>query len=96
MNNTELGLPEKMVNFLDNEKRITRWPKRKQEKIFVLKYLQGKFERNKKYKEKEINEILSQWHLFNDFAMLRREMYNNYLINRTQDCREYWIEENKE
>jgi aminoglycoside 6-adenylyltransferase len=82
-----------LKNNFDTEGRIIRWPKKREEKIFVLGYLQSKFEKGKIYKEKEINEILLRWHLFNDFAMLRREMYTNHLLNRTRDCREYWIEE---
>jgi hypothetical protein len=79
-------------NCFDNEGRIMRWPKKKEEKIYILKYLQSKIEKGKRYKEKEINEILLKWHTFNDYALLRREMYDNYLINRTKDNREYWIE----
>jgi hypothetical protein len=86
---------EKYNNLFDTERRIIRWPKKNEEKLFVLKYLQSKFETGRKYNEREVNETLMEWHLFNDFALLRREMYNNYFINRTRDCREYWIEEKK-
>jgi aminoglycoside 6-adenylyltransferase len=82
-----------LKNNLDIEGRIIRWSKKKEEKTVILAYLQSKFEKGKIYTEKEVNEILTRWYLFNDFAMLRREMYNNYLLNRTRDCREYWIEE---
>lgn len=78
---------------LDDMGRVKRWPKKKQDKINVLRYLQDKFEVGVKYSEKEINEILKEWHLFNDHALLRREMYDRYLLNRTIDGREYWLEE---
>ena len=34
---------------------------------------------------------LQQLHLFNDHALLRREMFERGLMNRTRDGREYWI-----
>jgi hypothetical protein len=88
---------KKIANYrklFDKNNKIIRWPKKKDEKKYILKFLQNKLEKEKVYKEKEINEILNDWHLFNDCALLRREMFDNYLINRTKDCREYWVEEN--
>jgi hypothetical protein len=78
---------------LDDNGRITRWPKKKIEKMEVLKYLQNKICKQKKYSEQEINDIITKWHTFGDYALLRREMYDNYLLNRTKDGKEYWIEE---
>jgi len=54
--------------------------------------LQSKFQKGKLYRKKEVNEMIEKWHLFNDYALLRREMYDHNFINRTKDCREYWIE----
>jgi hypothetical protein len=71
---------------------IYRWPKRKEEKMAVLKYMQSKFEKNKIYTEREVNEIIRKWHSFGDFALIRREMYDNYLMDRTPDCKKYWIQ----
>ena len=44
-------LREQILQFLDEEGRIVRWPKKTYDKINVLKYLQGKFDPNKKYSE---------------------------------------------
>ena len=79
--------------FLDKEGRVIRWPKKRNDKLNVLKYIQGKFEENRKYTESEVNKIIKEWHIFNDHALVRRELYDNYLINRTGDGREYWIED---
>jgi len=35
--------------FLDKDGKITRWPKKKSEKLEVLKYIQGKMERGRAY-----------------------------------------------
>ena len=84
----------KYNKLFDKNGKVISWPnkRRKDERIYVLNYLQSKFEKEKIYSEKEINEILDKWHLFNDHALLRREMYDNYFINRSKDVREYWIE----
>jgi hypothetical protein len=77
--------------FLDKDGKVTRWPKKKSEKLEVLKYIQGKMERGRNYTEKEINGIIERWHSFHDYALLRRELYDNYLLERTPDGRAYWI-----
>jgi hypothetical protein len=76
---------------LDNDGRIKRWPKKAKEKQFILEYLKSKFSNGRRYTEKEVNSIINEWHLFTDYALLRREMYDRYLINRTTDGREYWV-----
>jgi hypothetical protein len=83
-------------NLLDDKGRIVRWPKKKLEKYAVLLYLHQKMTIGKIYSEKEINEIILQWHSFGDYALLRREMFDNYLLERTKDGKEYWINEKKE
>jgi hypothetical protein len=77
----------------DVKGRIVRWPKKKIEKMEVLKYIQSKMECGRKYTEKEISDLITKWHTFGDYALVRREMYDNYLIDRTKDGREYWIQE---
>jgi hypothetical protein len=76
----------------DKNGKITRWPKKKIEKLEVLKYINSKFELGKKYSEQQANEIISIWHTFGDYALIRREMFDNYLLERTPDGREYWIQ----
>jgi hypothetical protein len=75
---------------------ITRWPRKKEEKEAVLEYIRCKFEQGKIYSEKEVNEIINKWHSFGDYALIRREMYDHYLLNRTQDGKEYWLENKDE
>ena len=70
---------------------IIRWPKKKEEKRAVLEYLITKFEKGKRYSELEVNMILKRWHSFGDHSLLRRELYDNFLIDRTPDCHEYWV-----
>ena len=60
---------------------IIRWPKKKEEKRAVLEYLITKFEKGKRYSELEVNMILKRWHSFGDYSLLRRELYDNFLID---------------
>jgi hypothetical protein len=79
----------------DEKGRITRWPKKKSEKLEVLKYIRSKIDAQMKYTEKQINEIITRWHSFGDHALLRRELFDNYLLERTKDGSAYWIGENR-
>ena len=76
-------------NFLDEEQRVTKFPSKRKKKMHILFYLAEKFEANREYSEKEINEILLEWHTFSDPATLRRELYDNRFIDRSRDGRVY-------
>lgn len=48
----------------------------------ALRYLAGKFQQGRTYTEREVNELLNEWHTFRDPATLRRELYENRFLNR--------------
>jgi predicted transcriptional regulator len=56
----------------------------------VLRYVVKAFEMNKRYSEKKVNEILSQYH--EDTASLRRELVGYGLMKREGGGGEYWRE----
>ena len=72
-----------LSHFLDSEGRLTKYPAKLKLRITALMYLASKFEFGRKYSEKEINEVLKKWHTFEDWAMLRRELYNKRFMDRT-------------
>lgn len=78
--------------FLDEEGRIKQLPAKEAPRREVLEYLAGKFEAGRDYKEKEVNTIISAWHTFGDYFVLRREMADRGLICRTRDGARYWRE----
>ncbi len=82
--------PEELQNHLDSEGRLTLWPSKRSLQRVTLDYLANKLETNKVYSEKEVNTLLNQWHTFGDPALLRRELYENGLVNRRKDGTEYW------
>ena len=69
---------------------IIRWPKKPSEKEIVIQFLSNKFEYDKKYSEKEVNKIIDKFHLFNDIALLIRELVSRKFLSRKDDGSEYW------
>lgn len=76
--------------FLDDKGKIKIWPSKHLLKIEVLRYLSGKFEQGQEYNEKEVNQIISNWHTFNDFFLLRRGLIECRFLQRTEDGAKYW------
>ncbi len=78
--------------FLDEDKKIKLWPGKREMKMEVLHYLSEKFETGVFYTEKEVNEIIKNWHTFGDFFLLRRELIEMKYLSRTRDGLQYWKE----
>lgn len=76
-------------NFLDGEGKLTAFPAKRKMKIAALFYLSEKFEAGRDYSEREVNELLLQWHSFSDPATLRRELYDYRFLDRSIDGRTY-------
>jgi len=73
---------EKIKNFLDSDGRVKSFPAKRKLKAYVLLYLSEKFKEGRAYTEKEVGEVLNQWHTFGDAATLRREMYDYHFLDR--------------
>ena len=86
-------LLDALKNHLVNEGRLRVYPSKRKYKILSLFFLASKFEKGKVYTEKEVNQILLNWHSFNDWAILRRDLYDNYFLGRKSDCSSYWLED---
>lgn len=75
--------------FQDNEGRVTQWPTKRADKLLILTYLASKFEFGRSYTEPEVNDILKTWHTFNDWPLLRRELFEKGLLDRNPDGSNY-------
>lgn len=82
--------------FLDEEGMIAQLPAKGKPRLDVLEYLAEKFETGRDYREKEVNAIISGWHTFGDYFLLRRELIDHRLLLRTPDGSRYWKEEKAE
>ena len=89
---------EKMLRILFNSVsplslRTFDFGKNKDKKrLFVLATIVKQFEKGRKYTEKEINAVLKE--IYSDFATIRRSLIEYGFMERTNDCREYWVKEN--
>ncbi len=79
--------------YMDDDGKFSKMPGKKQKKrqALMLQFLSEKFDADKEYTEIEVNDILNQYHSFEDPASLRRLMWGSGLINRTLDGRKYWL-----
>jgi hypothetical protein len=68
--------------FLDQDQKVSVWPKKHADKALVVEYLATKFDDRLTYTEREVNEVLKSWHTFSDWPLLRRELVNRKLMSR--------------
>lgn len=68
---------------------MTAFPAKRKMKIYCLLYLVQKFEPEKEYTEREVNDLLLDWHTFADPATLRRELYDYGFFDRSRDGKVY-------
>ncbi len=76
-----------LASFTDQGGSITNIPVSPKKRVVVLKWLASQFEPGVRYREKEVNEILKQYH--SDFATLRRELVDFGFMMRSQGV--YWL-----
>lgn len=90
---TEETLKLHIAEFLDEEDRLFRWPGKRYIlfKPYILAYLATKFTMGHVYTEHEVNEILRAWHTFDDWALLRRELFMIKLLDRKSNGSAYWL-----
>ena len=90
----DLSVCEKEIrSFLNKDGKLHTYPARFKKQLFVLCYLASKFKQNAQYTEKEVNEILNEWHTFNDWASLRRDLCDRHFLGREPDGSRYWLED---
>jgi len=77
--------------FIDDAGRIVQIPAPNRTKLPTLAYLAGKFEEDRIYNEKEVNEIINEWHTFGDYFILRRLLVDYGFLCRTPDGARYWV-----
>ena len=79
-----------MSDLINEFEEITRWPKKRLDKEYIIKYLSEKFQPGTEYSEKEVNSIIKKHHTFNDVPLLRRELISKKYLSRIDDWSIYW------
>ena len=80
-------------NFLDATGKLTAFPAKRKMKLYALLYLAQKIPADTDFTEREINNILLDWHTFADPATLRRELYDYRFLDRSRDGKVYRLAE---
>jgi hypothetical protein len=73
----------------DSRGRLLRWPNKFSVQKLAMWVLWTLFDGRRVYTEAQVNEVLKAANLFDDHAMLRRELVNHRLLARKSDCSEY-------
>ncbi|MBZ8134209.1 DUF2087 domain-containing protein [Afifella sp. IM 167] len=76
---------ERLLRCFDGEGRLERWPKKRSEQVLALWILWARVPAGQTYSEAEIGGKLREWHTFHDHALLRRELCDLGLMQRTPD-----------
>ena len=80
-------------NFLGRDGKLTAFPAKRKMKLYALLYLSQKIPTDTDFTEREINDILLDWHSFADPATLRRELYDYGFLDRSRDGKVYRLAE---
>lgn len=83
---------KKLDNYYDSDERLVQYPSKKPMRIIVLIKIAEQMDVNRKYTEKEINQIIRLNIAFDDIELIRREMYQYKFLGRLRDGSEYWVE----
>ena len=73
-------------NFTNPDGTIKTIPGQRKKLLAILQYVLPEFESEKRYQEKEVNQILERFH--EDYAQLRRDMIDTGLMKRENGI--YW------
>lgn len=84
----------KLGNYYDSEGKLIQYPTKRPMRIMALIRIAEKFDQEKRYTEKQVNEIIRDAIAFTDVELIRREMFQYRLIGRLRDGSEYWAEQN--
>lgn len=68
---------------------LDTFPSKEKRKLIVLQHILQRFEKERKYTEKEINEVLKA--TYHDFATIRRYFIEYGFMDRSKDCSSYWV-----
>ncbi|OPJ64402.1 DUF2087 domain-containing protein [Clostridium oryzae] len=69
--------------------KLKTFPTKEKRKIVVLRKISTLFQSGEKYSEIQINNILKE--VYADIATLRRYLIEYGFMERTKDCKEYWL-----
>lgn len=69
--------------------RLKAFPRKEKKKMVILAKIAEQLESGRRYSEKELNQIVKE--IYNDYAVIRRYLIDYGFMERTRDCKEYWL-----
>ena len=85
---TKIERDEILKNYIKDGK-VKVFPSKEKKKIVILQFIVDKFESDKKYSEKGVNEIIKS--LIDDYVSARRYLIEYGFMDRKKDGSEYWV-----
>jgi hypothetical protein len=82
-------LPRGLRPFVDGQGRLTAWPAKQSIQKQAIALIATKLDVGREYSEREINELLQRWHTFDDWALLRRLLFDWRFVDREPDGSRY-------
>jgi ribosomal protein S18 acetylase RimI-like enzyme len=81
------------AQLLNQDGKVIKWSKRYRRDI--LSHISAHFRHDTVYSETEVNQKIKELIDFEDYALVRRELYDNKYLDRDINCREYWVNRDK-
>lgn len=78
-------------NYMDETGALKTFPSKAKKKIIILEAIVQNFSKGRMYSEKEVNRILKR--INEDYATIRRSLIEYGFVDRTDDCKSYWVKE---
>jgi predicted transcriptional regulator len=76
-------------NYSNPDGSLKALPVQRKKLMVILNHIMKSFEKDRRYNEKEINEILERFH--EDFVSLRRDLVDTGMLGRDKNGAEYWV-----
>jgi hypothetical protein len=80
---------DRTLRLFDSQARLLRWPGKRPEQVLALWCLWMAFDGKRRYSEREVNEVINAHHAFGDHCLLRRELVEADLLERTPGGERY-------
>ncbi len=68
---------------------LSTLPSKEKKKVIVLNYIMKNFKASRKYDHKQIKQKLEM--IYFDYATIRRHLVDYGFMERTRDCKYYWV-----
>jgi hypothetical protein len=68
---------------------LKSFPPKEKQRLIILQEIMNRFENERKYEEKEINQILGA--VYHDHVLLRRYLIEYGFLDRKPDGSQYWL-----